>query len=167
MDREAPSLDNVLQPTVRRFGHFTFYAKDTDELVAFWRHGLGFRTTDTLVTDAGDEVIWMRCDSDHHGLAVGTGSRGTRCSTTDSKSRIGLRSVSTATTSRRSNCPSCGGPVPPRSRFSISRTYLADLDGCCVEVYADMMQVTDETNYTPIDWSQRPGGLKRLGTAAD
>jgi hypothetical protein len=71
-----------------------FLCADPEELVAFWGEGLGFR-----VSDRTGGITWMRCDADHHGLAVGGRPEGTSCTTMRGRSRTGRRSASTATTS--------------------------------------------------------------------
>ena len=63
------SLDQPLQPReIRplRFGHITLQSIELKRAAAFYTDVLGFRVSDT----AEDAVIWLRCNQEHHGIAL-------------------------------------------------------------------------------------------------
>jgi catechol-2,3-dioxygenase len=157
MERESLSVETFLRPGIRRLGHLSFACENPGEVVAFWRDGLGFR-----VSDEFGGLTWMRCDSDHHGLAVTPrpegnvlhhhaweiqdwGALGQYC---DDIARDGLTLS--------------WGPVRHGPGFNVS-TYLPDPDGGIIEVYADLLQIHDERAYTPVDWSGEPRALNLWG----
>ncbi len=149
MDREPLSVEHYMPPLSRRFGHVTLRTDGREELEPFLIDALGFRVTDTL----GDRVSWLRCDIDHHGIALVDAEKtllhhyafeleswGTVEQYCDHLAFLGRRLV--------------WGPGrhgPGRNLF----TYIPDLDNTIVEAYADLLQVYDEANYRPIDWSER------------
>ena len=157
MDRRSLSIQTYLRPGIRKLGHLSFACENPDEVVAFWRDGLGFR-----VSDQFGPFTWMRCDSDHHGLAVAPrphgnvlhhyawqvqdwGALGQYC---DEIARAGLALS--------------WGPVRHGPGFNLA-TYLPDPDGAIIEVYADLLQIHDERAYAPIDWSGEPRALNLWG----
>ena len=149
MEREPLSVEHYMPPLSRRFGHITLRTDRRAELEPFLVDVLGFRMTDTL----GDRVSWLRCDVDHHGIAIidaaetvlhhyafeleNWGAIERYC---DHLAFLGKRLV--------------WGPGrhgPGRNLF----TYIPDPDNTIVEGYADLLQVYDEANYAPIDWKER------------
>jgi catechol 2,3-dioxygenase len=158
MTRGALTLDSHLKPQTRKLGHLTFFCADPDEIVAFWRDGLCFR-----VSDQADGITWMRCDSDHHGLAVGPhpgganvmhhhawevqdwGSLAQYC---DSVALQGMTLL--------------WGPVRHGPGFNLA-AYVRDAEGAVIEVYAELIQIRDERAYEPIDWSDEPRSLNLWG----
>jgi catechol 2,3-dioxygenase len=146
MEREPLSVEHYMPVHARRLGHVSFASPDCSELRRFLIDVLGFRATDTL----GERVVWMRCDTDHHGIAlVNTAFTGMHhyafqledwgaieryC---DNLAFLGKRLV--------------WGPGrhgPGRNLY----TYIPDPENAIVEGYADLLQVVDEANYSPIDW---------------
>ena len=157
MERDPLSIHTYLRPRIRKFGHLTFLCENPDEVVAFWRDGLGFR-----ISDEAGGITWMRCDADHHGLAVGMrpagnvmhhyawqvqdlAALGQYC---DDVARLGL--------------PWTGAPSG-MARASNFAAYLRDPDDAIIEVYADLTQVHDERAYKRIDWSSDPRALNLWG----
>jgi catechol 2,3-dioxygenase-like lactoylglutathione lyase family enzyme len=157
MERDPLSIHTYLRPGIRKFGHLTFLCENPEEVVAFWRDGLGFR-----ISDEAGGITWMRCDADHHGLAVGprpTGNvmhhyawqvqdlvaLGQYC---DDVARLGLTLD--------------WGPVRHGPGFNFA-AYLRDPDDAIIEVYADLLQIHDERAYERIDWSNEPRALNLWG----
>jgi len=157
MDREPLSIDTHLKPRTRKLGHLTFFCADPVDVVAFWRDALGLR-----VSDEAGGLTWMRCDTDHHGLAVGPrpegnilhhhawevqdwGALGQYC---DDIARQGMTLL--------------WGPVRHGPGFNLA-TYLPDADGAIIEVYADLLQIRNERAYQPVDWSGEPRALNLWG----
>jgi catechol-2,3-dioxygenase len=149
MEREPLSVEHYMPVHARRFGHVSFASPDCSELRDFLIDIFGFRPTDTL----GERVVWLRCDTDHHGIAlVNTAFRGMHhyafelenwgaieryC---DNLAFLGKRLVW-----------GVGRHGPGRNLY----TYIPDPENVIVEAYADLLQVIDEANYTPIDWASR------------
>jgi catechol 2,3-dioxygenase-like lactoylglutathione lyase family enzyme len=159
MERDPLSIHTYLRPGIRKFGHLTFLCERHDEVVTFWREGLGFR-----VSDEAGGMTWMRCDADHHGLAIGPrpagnvlhhyawqvrdlGALGQYC---DDIARLGLTLD--------------WGPVRHGPGFNFA-AYLRDPDEAIIEVYADLLQILDERAYERIDWSNEPRALNLWGPA--
>jgi catechol-2,3-dioxygenase len=157
MEREPLSIQTYLRPGIRKLGHLSFACENPAEVVAFWRDGLGFRVSDQL-----GPLTWMRCDSDHHGLAVAPrpggnvlhhyawqiqdwGALGQYC---DDIARDGLTLS--------------WGPVRHGPGFNVA-AYLPDPDGAIIEVYADLLQIDDERAYEPVDWTGEPRALNLWG----
>jgi catechol-2,3-dioxygenase len=156
MKREPLSVEHYMPPLSRRFGHITLRTEGRAELEPFLINVLGFRTTDTL----GGRATWLRCDFDHHGIAVIDSAKTVLhhyafelenwsaiqryC---DHLAFIGKRLV--------------WGPgrhAPGRNLY----TYIPDPDNTLVEGYADLLQVYDDANYVPIDWTSRGEGALNL-----
>jgi catechol 2,3-dioxygenase len=149
MEREPLSVEHYMPVHARRLGHVSFAGPDCSELERFIVDVLGFRVTDTL----GGRVVWLRCDTDHHGIAlVNTAFTGLHHYAfelenwgaieryADNLAFLGERLV--------------WGPGrhgPGRNLY----TYIPDPENVIVEGYADLLQVVDEANYTPIDWDVR------------
>jgi catechol-2,3-dioxygenase len=147
MEREPLSGEHYVPALARRFGHVTLVTPDREEMEQFLVGVLGFRVTDTL----GSRVSWLRCDTDHHGIALIAAEKvelhhyafelenwGAIERYADHLALIGKRLV--------------WGPGrhgPGRNLYA----YLPDPDNTIVEAYADLLTVPDEANYRPIDWN--------------
>jgi len=157
MERAGLARDAYHRSVIRRFGHLTFEGPDPRRSVDFWVDGLGFRIADEL-----DGIYWLRCDVDHHGLAIGPrdgelvlhhhawevqdlGMLGQYC---DGLAEHDLHLV--------------WGPVRHGPGFNIA-TYMIDPDGLVVEVYTDMLKIYDEAAYVPIDWNDDRRALDLWG----
>ena len=112
--------------------------------------------------DKFDINTWVRCDGDHHGLAVANlpeknvlhhyawevqdwGALGQYC---DEIARDGYTLD--------------WGPVRHGPGFNLA-TYVKDADGCAIEVYTDLLRIDDDENYVPVDWSNEPRALNLWG----
>jgi catechol 2,3-dioxygenase len=149
MERESLSVEHYMPPLARRFGHVSFATQERAEMERFLIDVLDFRITDTL----GNRVSWLRCDTDHHGIALVDAGKtelhhyafelenwSTIERYCDHLAFLGKRLV--------------WGPGrhgPGRNLY----TYLPDPDRTIVEAYADLLVVPDNANYRPIDWSVR------------
>jgi catechol 2,3-dioxygenase len=157
MERDHLSIHTYLRPGIRKLGHLTFLCEHPEDVVAFWRDGLGFR-----VSDEAGGITWMRCDADHHGLSVGprpagnvlhhyawqvqdVGALAQYC---DDIARLGLTLD--------------WGPVRHGPGFNLA-AYVRDPDNAVIEVYADLLQIHDEQAYERIDWSNEPRALNLWG----
>jgi catechol 2,3-dioxygenase len=149
MEREPLSVEHYMPPLARRFGHVTFATNQRAEMERFLIEVLGFRITDVL----GDRVSWLRCDTDHHGIALVD-------STANSLHHYAFELENWGAVQRycdhlaflgRELVWGPGRHGPGRNLY----TYTPDPDNTIVEAYADLLVVPDESNYRPIDWSVR------------
>jgi catechol 2,3-dioxygenase len=150
MQREPMSLAHGLRGPLKKFGHITIFSPSQKAIVDFFVRGLGFRVSDTL----GDRIAWMRCDSDHHGVAVGAGETAKLHhyalelagwgSMRDLLDHLAL-----------SGGTVIYGPLRHGIGFTLS-AYFPDPDGCLVEVYTEMLQIENDATYVPVDWATLP-----------
>lgn len=150
MERESLSVENYMPRLARRLGHVSFAAPDCSELERFLTQVLGLRVTDTL----GGRISWLRCDQEHHGIALVTAGESA------SLHHYAFQLESWGAIERYADglallgYPLVWGPGrhgPGRNLY----TYVADPDNAIVETYADMLEVSSETAYEPIDWTDR------------
>jgi catechol-2,3-dioxygenase len=158
MERQPLSLDTILRPFARKLGHVNLLSDEKPELERFILDVLGFRISDRL----GDVATWMRCDTDHHGIALTKVSGVTRLHhyawELENWSAMGRYADHVA----RSGQKFIWGPGrhgPGLNQF----TYLVDPDGAVVEAYCDLLRISDEAAYEPIDWSKEPRALNLWG----
>jgi catechol-2,3-dioxygenase len=149
MEREPLSIEHYMPPLARRFGHVTLVAVDRSDMERFLIDLLGFRVTDML----GDRAVWLRCDADHHGIALINAGK-------DELHHYAFELESWGAMERYADRLAFQGRAlvwgpgrhgPGRNLF----TYLPDPDNTIVEAYADLLTVPDDANYRPIDWSEQ------------
>ncbi len=159
MVREPVSILRHAQP-VRRLGHLTVASSVAGELERLWVDVLGFRVSDRL-----GRAVWLRCDADHHGIAIAPKADGTvlhhHAWQTQDLGTLGaycdhLIGLEMAL---------MWGPVRHGPGFNLA-TYLPDPAGGLVEVYADLLQIVDDAGYRPQDWSGQPNALNLWGPPA-
>jgi catechol 2,3-dioxygenase len=160
MERAPLTAEAFLKPLIRRFGHLTFLAEDSDEILAFWLDVLGFR-----VSDQFEGMSWTRCDADHHGLAVGPRAQGNvlhhQAWEVQDWGALGQYCDELA----REGLALYWGPVRHGPGANLA-TYMPDADGGVIEVYTDLLKVYDERSYVPTDWSRVPRALNLWGPEA-
>ncbi len=148
MEREALSVEHYMPPLARRLGHVSFAASECKEMADFLQEVLDFRLTDHL----GDRVYWLRCDHEHHGFAL------VQYDTEPSMHHYAFqlenwgaieRYADNLAFQRKQLVWGPGRHGPGRNLY----TYLPDPNNIIVEAYADLLEVWDEANYEPIDWS--------------
>lgn len=158
---EPTGLAFSLGDGVRRLGHLTFMSTEASALARFWTDGLGFRISDK----ASRGITWTRCDAYHHSLAVGP-HQGT---TVLHHQAWEVQDVTGLTKHCDRNAladrPQIWGPVRHGPGFNLA-TYMPDPSGALIEVYTDLLMITDEVNYTPVDWEQYPRFLNLWGPMA-
>lgn len=156
MERLPLSVDTVIPALARKLGHVTFFAEEKAEVERFLLDVLGFRVSDRF----GDWATWLRCDPDHHGIAIaqspaGGGSRmhhyafemasiGEIAHYADHVARDGQHFL--------------WGPGRHGPGFNIF-TYLLDPEEAVVEVYTDLLRIDDEAAYKAVDWSAHPHAM--------
>lgn len=148
MEREPLSVEHYMPPLARRFGHVTLATGEHEEMRRFLIEVLGFRITDTL----GDRVTWLRCDTDHHGIAlVDAGKNELHHYAFELENWSAIqRYADHLAFQGKALVWGPGRHGPGRNLF----TYTPDPENLIVEAYADLFQVPDEANYRPIDWSK-------------
>lgn len=158
MEREPLSVDNVVLPLARRMGHVTLYTEEKPECERFILDVLGFRLSDRW----GDLATWLRCDPDHHGIALGRTETGNRLHhyafQLEGWAEIGAFGDHIA----RDHQEFIWGPGRHGPGFNLF-TYLIDPDGTVVEAYADLLRIDNDAAYVPIDWEGDPRALNLWG----
>ncbi len=148
MEREQLSIEHYMPPLARRLGHVSFAAADCKQMSEFLQEVLDFRLTDKL----GDRVYWLRCDHEHHGFALvehdAEPSMHHYAFQLENWGAI-ERYADNLAFQRRQLVWGPGRHGPGRNLY----TYLPDPTNIIVEAYADLLEVWDEANYEPIDWS--------------
>ena len=158
MARTPLSLTNVLRPLARKLGHVTMFSDYKPELERFILDVLGFRVSDRH----GEYATWMRCDADHHGLAVGKSTSGSRLHhyafELEGWGAIGYYADHIS----RGGQKFLWGPGRHGPGFNVF-TYLPDPDGAIVEVYTDMLRIDDERAYKAVNWAEEPRAMNLWG----
>ena len=148
-------IDQPLAPREVRpikFGHITFHTIDLPRSVAFYSDVLGFRVSDTV---EGDALAWLRCNQDHHGVAL----------LNDGQSKVNHYCLDMADWHAfkvicdhlmRNEVPIMYGPSRhgPGDNIFI---YIPDPAGNIMELSTEMVQIWDELSYRPKDWVNAPG----------
>jgi catechol-2,3-dioxygenase len=149
MEREPLSVEHYMPALGRRFGHVTFNTTQRAEMERFLVDVLGFRVTDTL----GNRVSWLRCDWEHHGIALVDAQVDTLHHYAFQLEDWGAieRYCDHLALSGKELVWGPGRHGPGRNLY----TYMPDPDNAIIEAYADLLLVQDEANYRPIDWSER------------
>jgi catechol 2,3-dioxygenase len=145
-----------LAPLARKFGHIFLQSSMKDEAEAFWIQRLGFRVSDRI-----GHRVWLRCDADHHGVAL-------------------IEAQANALHHYAFEVPSIGelqayldrlialgqtvvwGPGRHGPGMNIF-TYKADPDGALLEVYCDALQIEDDATYVAQDWNNYPSWINLWG----
>jgi catechol 2,3-dioxygenase len=154
----------------RRFGHVNIFTPKPDAMVAFLERILDFRVSDYL-----GEGAFLRCNSDHHGIAVAPAdSARLHHSAWEVESIADLGRLGDVLNERGQNL--IWGPV----RHGIGRNiaaYFVEPSGHVVEYYTDMQRIENEEVFVPGRWEQtdpdyfslwwqmRPEGFREHGVA--
>ena len=145
-------MDGIADPLapretrVRKFGHITFLVTDLESSMKFYLEVLGFRLSDQMA----DQAAWIRCNQDHHGVALlasdltGVHHYAYELSDWDALKRF------------CDNLWHNGGVVswglgrhgPGHNLFC----YIGDNSGNIVELFAELDQIWDEETYQPLNW---------------
>jgi catechol 2,3-dioxygenase len=139
-----------MPPLARRLGHVSFAAPDCQELQRFFTDVLDLRVSDTL----SGRITWLRCNHEHHAIALvnagGAPKMHHYAFQLESWGAIERYADSLALLGRQL----IWGPGrhgPGRNIY----TYVPDPDNAIVEAYADMLEISSEADYRPIDWTDR------------
>jgi catechol 2,3-dioxygenase len=163
---QAPYHPTGVRPT--RLGHVTMHPQDPPAVCAFLQRVLGFRLSDTVGTDG----FFLRCTSEHHGIALfrGRGTLHHHAWECQSLGELGRLADLLGEQRRRL----LWGPIRHGVGNNIA-AYFLEPAGSVVEYYADMEHIYDEATFQPRVWDaddpwwwsrwaqQRPDGFRDHG----
>ncbi|MFJ4268613.1 VOC family protein [Paenarthrobacter nicotinovorans] len=164
---KAPSLGFGPQ----RYGHFNFHPQDHFGMVDFLTKVLDFRVSDVIGT-GGSKGFFLRCNAEHHGIAVLKGRGTFHHHAWQVQSVTDL--TKTADRLKRLGRELLWGPVRHGAGDNIA-IYYKEHSGNVVELYVDMEMIYDD-NRPPVEWldgevwwnqwnSYVPDGFRSLGLA--
>jgi len=156
---KVDARDDGLGVRPRKYGHTTLRVDSLPEIEDFLSRVLGFIPSDRF----GDTFLWMRCNADHHGIAiagippVGLHHYAWEVENWSYFQRLGDQLV--ANNKRFVYGPGRHGPG--RNLFC----YHLDGAGVCCEYFADIQQIEDE-DWHGSDWARDPYWVNQWGPAA-
>lgn len=130
-----------------RYGHFNFHPSDTKNMMLFLSRVLDFRLSDII---GDDYAYFMRCNADHHGIAILPG-RGTlhhhawQTQSVHDLVKLGDRLHPTGR-------ELIWGPVRHGAGHNVA-AYYVESSGAVVELYTDLEQIYDDER-PPVIWGQ-------------
>lgn len=127
-----------------RYGHVNLHPVDFDRMRDFLVDILDFRVSDTI----GDSAAFLRCNSDHHGIALikGRGSLHHHAWQTQSIAELGKLADRLDQAGQRL----LWGPLRHGAGRNIA-AYFKEPSGAVVELYTDLEQIYDDSR-PPIEW---------------
>ncbi|CAN5231617.1 VOC family protein [soil metagenome] len=133
-----------------RFGHINLHPQHVDEYKTFLEDVLGFRISDII---GDDFAYFLRCNPDHHGIALisGRGSLHHHAWQTQSIADLG-RMADRLDRLRRHLI---WGPVRHGAGHNIA-AYFVEPAGDVIELYTDLEQIYDDSR-PPAKWSMDDG----------
>lgn len=147
-------------PTVGSIDHLSFTARDVQRSVRFFCDVLGFRLSDRV----GETRYWLRCNRNHHTVALFAGGDGLQHYAFEATDVVELKRLGDALGARDQNFLwGIGRHGLGENVFS----YHLDPAGAILEVCSDMVQIPDEaawrvgvwpenTTASAIQWGQLP-----------
>jgi catechol 2,3-dioxygenase len=155
---QVPAAYNGAGVRPRKYGHTTLKVLDCDVIAGFLNRTLGLIQSDR----AADVAIWMRCDADHHGLAMikgdalGLHHHAWEVENWSYLELLGDRLLENG----RTFVFGPGRHGPGRNLFC----YHLDPAGVCIEYFADLEQIHDDA-HTGRDWPMTPESINVWGPA--
>jgi catechol 2,3-dioxygenase-like lactoylglutathione lyase family enzyme len=155
-------LDRYPVPGARpkKFGHATFAASDPDELERIFGEVLGFRVSDRIP----GLLVWMRCNSDHHGIGIVKGDSGLNHYAFELEGWSAFEALADHMITRDVRFVWGPGRHGPGDNLFC---YVEDADGSMCEFFSDIVQIEDESTYQPREWPQTPTSLNQWGPGPD
>jgi catechol-2,3-dioxygenase len=149
MPYQAAYVTQAPQP--RRFGHVTFLSSDFERTSKVITGFLGFRLSDTVP----GQFDWYRCNSDHHGIGLGNGPDVLHHYAWELRSFEEYRLLADHLLLHgRQLVWGPGRHGPGHNIFA----YFLDPDGGMIELYTDLLEIFDEANYTPSEFTVESAG---------
>jgi len=130
-----------------RFGHYTFNPKDPEAASRFLQDLLDFRVCDIIEGGVG---WFLRCNADHHGIAVVEGRGTLHHHAWEVKSIADLARLGDILDDQGRRL--IWGPVRHGIGANIA-AYFPQTSGIVVEMYADMERIYDEAAFEPRTWT--------------
>ncbi|MDQ0380310.1 VOC family protein [Amycolatopsis thermophila] len=141
---------NPVQPSgfgPKRYGHFNFHPQDHRRMVGFLTGVLDFRVSDVIGT-GGSLGYFLRCSSEHHGIAV-LGGRGTlHHHAWETQSFVDLAKLGDRLHAHGREL--LWAPVRHGAGQNLAAYYL-EHSGNVVELYTDMEHIYDDDR-PPAEW---------------
>jgi catechol 2,3-dioxygenase len=168
--RAAHPVPAATTTAPNRLGHFNINPREVEPMRRLFAEVLGFRVSD----EVGDREGWfMRCNSDHHAIAILAGSGTFHHQAWEVQSAIDLGHVGDLLDERGERL--LWGPV----RHGVGRNiaaYFRDPAGAVIELYTDMDRIESDDaepgRWDPSDnrwyslWTDfRPAGFREYGVA--
>ena len=133
-----------------RYGHINMHANDVIGMRDFLVNTLGFMVSDVV----GDgELYFLRCNPDHHGIALGKGRGVLHHHAWQAQSIVDLGKLNDRLDAV--NKKALWGPVRHGAGHNIA-TYFAEPGGNVIELYTDLEQIYDD-NRPPKLWTTDDG----------
>lgn len=132
-------------PVIGSLDHLSFAAENPDEFRDFFIEMFGFRLSDSFL----DQRHWLRCNPNHHTVAVFQGRNGLHHYAFETEDIRGLGQLGDLLAARGQNF--IWGP----GRHGIGAnifTYHLDPAGSILEVTSDMLQIEDEAEWEVEIW---------------
>jgi catechol 2,3-dioxygenase len=144
MERGQPAyVPSGVRP--RKFGHVTLKSSNVRELQSFFESVLGFKLSD----DIGGMLVFLRCNPDHHGVAIAAGADGHHHYAWEVEGLPELGRLGDLLDGQ-GRC-FLWGPGRHGAGDNIF-TYHHDPAGAIVEYYADMERIYDDASRPPRHW---------------
>ena len=130
-----------------RYGHFNFHPRDVGGMMRFLHRVLDFRLSDVI---GDDFAYFMRCNPDHHGIALvrGEGTLHHHAWQTQSIADLGKLGDRLNKVGREL----IWGPVRHGAGHNIA-AYFVETSGAVVELYTDLEQIYDDSR-PPVVWGE-------------
>jgi catechol 2,3-dioxygenase len=136
---ELPGAEGGVRPL--RFGHVNLSSREPAALCEFFERVLDFR-----VSDAVGDIYFLRCNSEHHGIAIGPGEPSIHHHAWEVAGTEELATLCD-TVDRRGE-PLLWGPVRHGCGRNIA-VYVREPAGVVVEYYCDMEHIDERTFVLP------------------
>ena len=121
-----------------RYGHINYKAPNTIEQVKFLIDVFDFRISDRI---GYDDAFFLRCNTDHHGVAIMKGEVGLHHHAWQTQSIVDLGRLGDRLARRGERL--VWGPVRHGAGHNIA-AYFLEPSGALIEVYTDMEQIYDK-----------------------
>ncbi|MFW3386387.1 UNVERIFIED_CONTAM: VOC family protein [Kocuria sp. CPCC 205274] len=128
-----------------RYGHLNFHPRNTRAMMEFLRRVLDFRLSDVI---GDDYAYFMRCNPDHHGIALLPGKGTFHHHAWQTQSVADLAKLGDRL--NKVGRDLIWGPVRHGAGHNIA-AYYVEHSGAVVELYTDLEQIYDD-NREPILW---------------
>lgn len=142
------AVDVAVRPGfVQRYGHINFHPRNPKRMMEFLARVLDFRLSDVI---GEDYAYFMRCNADHHGIAILPGKGSFHHHAWQVQSVVDLAQLGDRL--HKAGRELIWGPVRHGAGHNIA-AYYVEHTGAVVEVYTDLEQIYDDER-PPVIWGQ-------------